>query len=141
MYLHQHWSVLIILFDLGVRQMGQSSQINQPIFLKIVAIPCAPLHSRTEHWYTPKLYISMTLYQFQINMQIFRAATLFTYFRSHDLSFKVEHIFVTNFCFIFWGCFRKMVIKSLIISVDPYMIPHFKTNEFFSCICINIGVF
>ena len=75
-------------------------------------------------------HISMTLYQFQINMHIFRASTLFTYFRSHDLVFKVEHIFVTNFCFIFWGCFRKMVIKLSVISVDDYMIPHFKANKF-----------
>ena len=76
-----------------------------------VSIPCAPLHGITGQYHTPNLYIFMTTHQFQINMQIFRASMLFTCIRSHDLSFKVEHIFVTNFCFIFQGCFRKMVLN------------------------------
>ena len=98
-----------------------------------------PLHSITGQYHTRNLYIFMTTHQFQINMQIFRASTLFTYFRSHDLSFKVEHIFVTNFCFIFWGCFRKIVIKLSIISVDPYMIPHCNANKPQNAIELDLG--
>ena len=35
-----------------------------------------PLHSQTRHRYIPELYIFMTLYQFQITMQVFMTISL-----------------------------------------------------------------
>ena len=88
-----------------------------------------PIHRTTGHWYTPKLYIFMILYQFQINLQIFRALALLTYFRSHGFCVKVEQIFVNFFCILFGGSFRKMSTKSSVIGLDICMIPHFKANN------------
>ena len=70
----------------------------------------------------------MTLYQFQITMQVFRIIAQFTYFRSHGLCVKVEHIFMNNFRLYFWGGFPKIAIQSSIIELDSYIIPHFQAN-------------
>ena len=87
-----------------------------------------PLHRQTRHRHIPKLYIFMTLYQFQITMQVFMTISLLTYFRSHVLCVKVEHIFMNDFSLYFWGDFPKMPIKSSIIGLDPYIIHNFKAN-------------
>ena len=72
----------------------------------------------------------MTLHQFQITMQVFRTIAQLTNFRSHGLCVKVEHIFMNNFRLYFWGGFPKMAIKSSIIGLGTYIIPHFKANMF-----------
>ena len=41
---------------------------------------------------------------------------------------QVEHIFMNNFWLYFWGGFPKMAIKSSIIGLDSYTIPHFNAN-------------
>ena len=87
-----------------------------------------PFRSQTGQWYICKLYIFRTLYQFQITMQVFRAIAQFTYFRSYGLCVKVEPIFMNIFWLYFWGDFPKMAMKSSIIGLDIYIIPHFKAN-------------
>ena len=87
-----------------------------------------PFHSQTGHLYIPKLYVFRTLYQFPITMQVFRTIAQFTFFQSHGLCVKVEHIFMNNFSLYFWGGFPKMATKSSIIALDSYIIPHFKAN-------------
>merc|ERR1711923_446278 len=87
-----------------------------------------PLHSQTRHRYIPKLYISMTLYRFQITMQVFMTIALLTYFRSHVFYVKVEYIFMNDLSLYFWGDFPKIPMKSSIVGPDPYIIPHFKAN-------------
>ena len=89
-----------------------------------------PLHSRSGHWYIWKLYVFRTLYQFQITMQVFRTIAQLTYFRYHGLCVKAEGIFMNNFRLYFWGGFPKMAIKSSIIGLGTYIIPHFKANMF-----------
>ena len=87
-----------------------------------------PFHSQIGQWYIWKLYIFRILYQFQITMQVFRAIAQFTYFRSYGLCVKVKPIFTNIFWLYFWGDFPKMAMKSSIIGLDAYIIPHFKAN-------------
>ena len=61
-------------------------------------------------------------------MQVFRTIAQFTFFRSHGLCVKVEDIFMNNFRLYFWGGFPKMAIKSSIIALETYIIPHFKAK-------------
>ena len=61
-------------------------------------------------------------------MQVFRTIAQFTYFRLYGLCVKVEHIFMHIFWLYFWGNFLKMAMKSSIIGLDSYIIPHFKVN-------------
>ena len=68
------------------------------------------------------------IYQFQITMQVFRTIAQLTYFRSYGLCVKVEPIFMNIFWLYFWGDFPKVAMKSSIIGLDIYIIPHFKAN-------------
>ena len=107
-----------------VSEWVSESLINYRVFQYL----SPPFHSQTGQWYIWKLYIFRTLYQFQITMQVFRAIAQFTYFRSYGLCVKVKPIFTNIFWLYFWGDFPKMAMKSSIIGLDSYIIPHFKAN-------------
>ena len=70
-------------------------------------------------------------------MQVFMTIALLTYFRSHVLCVKVEHIFMNDFSLYFWGDFSKMPMKSSIVGLDPYIIPHFKANMSWHALVYN----
>ena len=88
----------------------------------------SPLHSRSGKWYIWKLYVYRNRYQLQITMQVFSTIEQFTYFQSYGLCVMVEHILWNIFWLYFWGDFPKMTMKSSIIKLDSYIIPHFKAN-------------
>ena len=60
-------------------------------------------------------------------MQDFRTIAQFTYFRSYGLCQGRAH-FHEHFLTVFLDGFPKMSIKSSIIQLGPYIIPHFKAN-------------
>ena len=108
------------------RFIGMKSRGEMYRVFRYLRIPPPLLHNLSVQWYIWKLYVSRTLYQFQI--MFFRTIVQLTYFWSYGLCIKVEHIFMNNFCLYFWGGFPKIIIKLSIIGLNSYTIPHLKAN-------------
>ena len=93
-----------------------------------------PFPHQTRHRYIPKLYIFMTLYQFQITMQVFMTIALLTYFWSHGLGRVHFHGW---FLPVFLGWLSKNPHKIINNWLRPLYNTPFKSSVPIIHICIQ----